>query len=87
MTYKEALEDMCMDCVSYPCKALKSKDHCYSYNTLIEIINKQMPKKPTDTYKRCGFTVEGCCSFCESPVLPEQKFCPSCGARIDWSEE
>lgn len=40
MTYKEALADMCMGCVSYPCKALKSKDFCYSCNILIKALEK-----------------------------------------------
>lgn len=51
MTYKEALEDMCMDCVSYPCKALKSEDHCYSYNILVDALEKAEKYKWHDLRK------------------------------------
>lgn len=54
-THEEALEDMCMDCVSYPCNTLKHKDHCYSYNKLNDLILKSkqykwhdMKNNPTD---------------------------------------
>lgn len=50
-------------------------------------LEKQIPKKPTHTYKRCGFIVEGCCPICNRSVLPENKGCPRCLQAIDWSEE
>lgn len=45
MTYEEALADMCKDCCLHPCKALKNKDRCYSYN----ILNKALEK--ADKYR------------------------------------
>lgn len=55
MTYEEILEDMCFDCVSYPCNTLKKNDHCSSYNKLNELITKSeeyrwhdLKKNPND---------------------------------------
>lgn len=52
----------------------------------IEALEKQIPKKPTHIYMRCGMTVEGCCKRCDASVEPHMAFCNRCGQALDWSE-
>lgn len=54
----------------------------------LDAIEKQIPKKPTHTYKRLGLTVEGCCPVCGEPVVFGNRCSNNdCGQAIDWSDE
>lgn len=50
-------------------------------NIMISAMEKQVPKKPTDRcmYKECPNCGEVEIQFC--------KYCPSCGQKLDWSDE
>ncbi len=53
-----------------------------AFNIAIEALEKQAPKKPN------GFNSE--CWDCGEFLLSSQdqpSYCPSCGQKIDWSEE
>lgn len=54
----------------------------------IEALEKQIPKKPSDTLTISGVSryKSGNCK-CGTAILQIYKYCPSCGQAIDWSEE
>lgn len=78
MTYEEALESLCEDCVDWPCYALRHGDRCLQYHTLKEVIDKQIPKKPIHGQN---------CGSCDTFNFRHRKFCCECGQAIDWGEE
>lgn len=52
-------------------------------NVALEAIDKQIPRKPI----RLLYHEVGDCPFCETTVyISEDKFCPSCGQALDWSD-
>lgn len=61
---------------------MKFEDECvkrgFTFNSLLEAREKQIPKKPTDRcmYKECPACGEVEIEFC--------KYCPSCGQKLDW---
>lgn len=63
----------------------KFEDECvkrgFTFNSLLEAREKQVPKKPTDRcmYKECPACGEVEIQFC--------KYCPSCGQKLDWGNE
>lgn len=69
----------------------RGKDENYKradYDELIKAYEKQMPKKPTHTYRRLGYIVEGCCPVCgESVSFGSCCSNNDCRQAIDWSEE
>lgn len=73
-------------------------DHIYYYRPLgneleayrmaKQALEMQIPKKPNNTYKRLGITVEGCCPTCGAPVAFGYRCSNNdCGQAIDWSED
>lgn len=49
----------------------------------ISALEKQIPRKPI----RLLYHEVGDCPFCETTVyISEDKFCPSCGQALDWSD-
>lgn len=64
---------------------MKFEDECvkrgFTFNSLLEAREKQIPKKPTDRcmYKECPACGEVEIEFC--------KYCPSCGQKLDWRNE
>lgn len=64
---------------------MKFEDECvkrgFTFNSLLEAREKQEPKEPTDRcmYKECPACGEVEIQFC--------KYCPSCGQKLDWSDE
>ena len=58
-----------------------------AYDLAIDALEKQVPKKPTRTRGKYGYTECACCgwvveSFCGD--LEQYPFCPNCGQAIDW---
>lgn len=64
---------------------MKFEDECvkrgFTFNSLLEAREKQIPKKPTDRcmYKECPACGEVEIEFC--------KYCPNCGQKLDWRNE
>ena len=48
---------------------------------ILEALNKQMPKKPTDIAKS---ELYGRCSVCGQCVHVGNRYCDQCGQAIDW---
>ena len=64
---------------------MKFEDECvkrgFTFNSLLEAREKQIPKEPTDRcmYKECPACGEVEIEFC--------KYCPNCGQKLDWRNE
>lgn len=64
---------------------MKFEDECvkrgFTFNSLLEAREKQIPKKPTDRcmYKECPACGEVEIEFC--------KYCPNCGQKLDWGNK
>lgn len=66
-----------------------------AFTTAIEVLEKQLPKKPT--YEGDGYASDGTfiwdewlCPNCGSRYevdYDDYGYCPNCGQRIDWEEE
>lgn len=64
------------------------------YETAIEALEKQLPKKPT--YEGDGYAPDGTfvydtwecpnCGECYEVDYDDYDYCPKCGQKIDWSE-
>lgn len=73
----------------------KKKKHIELYNTAIEALEKQLPKKPTlegDGYDLEGNIIldEWLCPHCNTRYEVDYDryfYCPNCGQKIKWSEE
>jgi hypothetical protein len=52
--------------------------------TIIDALNKQMPKKPVDLAKT---ELYGRCAVCGQIVHVGNRYCDQCGQKIDWGEE
>lgn len=50
------------------------------YETAIEALEKQIPKKPID---RCMFSE---CPNCGNVEIQDMAHCPDCGQALDWGE-
>lgn len=65
------------------------------YETAIEALEKQLPEKPIfegDGFDELGDIVfdEWLCPLCNARYevdYQEYDYCPSCGQKLDWSEE
>ena len=72
----------------------KKKKHIGLYNTAIEALEKQLPKKPNfegDGYAPNGTFVYDTwecpnCGECYEVDYDDYDYCPKCGQKIDWSE-
>lgn len=72
----------------------KKKKHIELYNTAIEALEKQLPKKPNfegDGYAPDGTSVYDTwecpnCGECYEVDYDDYDYCPKCGQKIDWSE-
>ena len=53
------------------------------YKTIIEAIEKQIPKKPVDA-KKCFELRIGRCPTCNDGTNSEYPYCGKCGQRINW---
>ena len=72
----------------------RKKKHIGLYNTAIEALEKQLPKKPNfegDGYAPNGTFVYDTwecpnCGECYEVDYDDYDYCPKCGQKIDWSE-
>ena len=56
-------------------------DYSVAFETAIEALEKQIPKKPKDD----GWLY---CPICGRDVLMDRfDYCPDCGQALDWSDE
>lgn len=60
----------------------QKKKHIGLYNTAIEALEKQLPKKPVLKRKAYGGIIV--CPICEAS--DSGKYCRYCGQKLDWSE-
>lgn len=61
-------------------------------NDLQELVWKSKPAMPRVDMNASGFCYEYCCSACGHDLCAvnsedRPKYCPNCGARIDWGME
>ena len=49
----------------------------------VEALEKQIPKKPDDTYED---SLDDECAVCGTYIFERDRYCPRCGQAIDWSE-
>lgn len=49
----------------------------------IEALEKQIPKKPDDTYED---SLDDECAVCGTFIFERDKYCPRCGQALDWGE-
>ena len=87
MTYEEAIKNI--NALNAVCdqKGLYDAEFENALALAIEVLEKQIPKKPTRTRGKYGHTECACCgwvveSFCGD--LEQYPFCPNCGQAIDW---
>ena len=72
----------------------RKKKHIELYNTAIEVLEKQLPKKPNfegDGYAPNGTFVYDTwecpnCGECYEVDYDDYDYCQKCGQKIDWSE-
>lgn len=72
----------------------RKKKHIELYNTAIEALEKQLPKKPN--FEGDGYAPDGTfvydtwecpnCGECYEVDYDDYDYCPKCGQKIDWSE-
>lgn len=72
----------------------RKKKHIGLYNTAIEALEKQLPKKPN--FEGDGYAPDGTfvydtwkcpnCGECYEVDYDDYDYCPKCGQKIDWSE-
>lgn len=75
----------------------KKKKHIELYNTVIEALEKQLPKKAKENEIRGGwlgkqkhYTCPNCGNCLLTKMMNERQntsYCWDCGQRLDWSEE
>lgn len=84
MTYEDIIEGLENECDLCTEAYENCADKCH-ISQAIEIIEKQIPKKPKDG-KYAGATV---CPVCDTEFGYNTGFeyCERCGQRLDWSEE
>ena len=64
---------------------LTSREFNEFSSEVLEVLEKQMPRKPITERTRYGMLYD--CSVCECGLEPHNNYCPQCGQAIDWSEE
>lgn len=64
------------------------------FEIAIECIEKQIPKKPINSYIQTNIATRirvSVCPVCKSHLIitaiEQQKYCDNCGQSIEWSEE
>ena len=60
----------------------KKKKHIGLYNTAIEALEKQLPKKPIEHHQKFASIYE--CPSCGNIDVYGQKNCDDCGQKLDW---
>ena len=86
MTYQEAIENLKILKISEDDSSV-GKLKIQTYNTAIEALEKQIPKKPMgEKYKLIGGF--GKCPNCNNFIddMRSYRVCSRCGQAIDWSE-
>lgn len=67
---------------------MQFEDECvkkgFTFKSVIEAREKQIPKKPDFTEDK-EFALCPCCNG--KGLFDKQKYCDNCGQKIDWSEE
>jgi predicted amidophosphoribosyltransferase len=59
---------------------------CYK-DEIIEILEKQVAKKPTDKMRMFQTTpIQASCPKCKARVGEYDKYCHNCGQKLDWSD-
>lgn len=61
-----------------------------SLDTIHELVEKATPKKiskKVDRLKYNHYFCNSCSAYLGSEFLPKGNYCPTCGQKIDWSEE
>lgn len=75
---------------------MKFEDECekdgFTFNSLLEVREKQKAKKAALVTRRNGFVKFYPCPHCSTPqkyisVYPSQNYCVNCGQKLDWSNE
>ena len=69
-------------------------DYTVAFEMAIDAIEKQVPKKPTNTKiatlnkspEAISWESIHCCPRCKSNLVSQYKYCPQCGLDIDWSD-
>lgn len=79
MTYEESIEGL-----RYLSNCTASQfDYVDEVETAIECLEKQIPKKPTETF---SFKCPRCGNEVFNYDVQKQKFCSECGQAILWEE-
>ena len=68
-----------------PCSSCKYNKICNALakdwiDTLQELVDKETPMKPLEDNYLGEFMCE-----CGSPITKDQKYCPNCGQKLNWS--
>lgn len=58
-------------------------EHHEAMKVAIEALEKQIPKKPDDTYED---SLDDECAVCGTYIFERDRYCPRCGQAIDWGE-
>ena len=65
-------------------------DYSIAFETAIEALGKQIPKKPTSCNGRDWYCCPNCLRAIKKRIEDSDhdiKFCPFCGQALDWSGE
>ena len=66
-------------------KWLYPMNYSEAFETAIEALEKQIPKKPHKNYEK--LSVKWCeCGYYLGELKNEQNYCKNCGQALDWSE-
>lgn len=57
------------------------------WQTVINALEKQIPKKPIEIIQFVDGERLGLCPNCNEGVNEEMNFCDQCSQKLDWSEE
>ena len=82
---------------SYNTDLCDNCEYCYSQGTFgqqkeafsvaINVLEKQIPKKPKDRYKTKYVWDSAYCPVCNCGITARWGYCQCCGQAIDWSDE
>lgn len=81
MTYEEAIKILVGHTQYYV-----PFDDLPAFETAIEVLEKQIPKKPKEIITSDNEYICSLCPICNSD-LHEEKYCAKCGQAISWRDE
>lgn len=89
MTDQEAIDLLNQEKVPMVLNGKNNEQLAVAHIKAIEALEKQIPKKPTDTWKnnnerRRNHMCRWACPDCGTFLGFENKHCTNCGTKIDW---